>query len=91
MDQKEKLEFALRKAKMEWRRVVDSPKSTPSEKSYALAAWKKASADLELALALLRRGVAAQRRAKPDRRIPGSDVEWKKIYIGDRRKKQRRS
>ena len=91
MDQKEKLEFALRKAKMEGRRVVDPPKSTPAEKSHALAVWRKASTDLELALALLRRSVAGQRRATPDRRKPGSDIEWRKIYIGDRRKKQRRT
>jgi len=91
MNQKEKLEIALRKAKIEWRRVVESPKSTPAEKSNALAVWKKASIDLELALALLRRNVTEQRRAIPDRRKPGSDIEWRKIYIGDRRKMARRS
>jgi len=90
MKQKEKLEIALRKAKIEWRRVVESPKSTPAEKSVALATWRKASIDLELALALLRREAAERRVKIPDRRKPGSDIEWKKIYIGDRRKKQRR-
>ena len=91
MSQREKLEYALRKAKIEWRRVVDSPKSTPAEKNLALAVWRKASTDLELALAILRRQAEERRRKIPDRRKPGSDIEWKKIYIGDRRKKQRRS
>jgi hypothetical protein len=91
MSQKEKLEYALRKAKIEWRRVVDSPKSTPAEKNLALAVWRKASTDLELALAILKRQAAERRVKIPDRRKPGSDVEWKKIYIGDRRKKQRRA
>jgi hypothetical protein len=91
ISQIEKLEYALRKAKIEWRRVVDSPKSTPAEKNLALAVWRKASTDLELALAILRRQAAERRGAIPDRRKPGSDIEWKKIYIGDRRKKKRRS
>ena len=90
ISQIEKLEYALRKAKIEWRRVVDSPKSTPAEKNLALAVWRKANTDLELALAILRRQTAERRGTIPDRRKPGSDIEWKKIYIGDRRKRKRR-
>ena len=90
MKQKEQLEAAIRKAKIEWRRIVDSPKSTPSERSRALAEWKKASADLELALALLRRTAAERRRAILDRRKASVDSGWAKEH-GNRRNMKRRS
>ena len=89
MSQKEKLEFALRKAKIEWRRVVDSPKSTPSERSRALAHWKKASTDLELALALVRRNLAERRGAIPDRRKASIDGSWANEHRNRRIMKRR--
>jgi len=90
MSQKEKLEYALRRAKMEWRRVVDSPKSTPAEKNRALAEWKKASTDLELALTILRRNIAERRGVVLDRRRANVYGAWVKEH-GDRRIRQRRS
>jgi hypothetical protein len=89
MDQKEKLEAALRKAKIEWRRIVDSPKSTPSERRRALSDWKKAGADLDLALVLLRRTLADRRRAIVDRRKASAESGWAKEHA-DRRKMKRR-
>ena len=89
MEQKEKLEAALRKAKIEWRRICDSPKSTATERRKALTDWKKALARRELALVAWQRARAERRRAMLDRRKPGLDSGWAKQHA-DRRKAARR-
>jgi hypothetical protein len=96
MQPKERLEAALRKAKIEWRRVIDSPESTSSQRRRALADWKKALARREFALIELQRARAERRKtiidrrkATIDRRISGAEGDGARAQP-DRRKNARR-
>jgi hypothetical protein len=85
----EKLELTLRKAKLHWRRIAESPGSTSSDKRRALVEWKKALARRDLALAVLRRARDERRKAMLDRRKANTGNDWTKENA-DRRKMARR-
>jgi hypothetical protein len=76
MEQREKFEAALRKAKIAWRKVVESPNSTPAEKRQALVQWKRALATRELALIAWKRARVERRKTILDRRKAGADGDW---------------
>jgi hypothetical protein len=89
VDSKDNLENELRRAKLRWRKIVQSPESTPAEKRRALVDWKKAVATRDLALVMLRRARAERRQSMIDRRNANTDTEWAKKNA-DRRTKARR-
>ena len=89
MELKEKIEAALRKARIEWRRAVDSPNSTPAERRKALAEWKKALARRELALVSWQRARAERRKSIIDRRKSSAETGWTGENA-DRRRNARR-
>jgi hypothetical protein len=89
MEQREKIESALRKAKIAWRKIVDSPGSTPAEKRRALIEWKRALATRELAIIAWKRARVERRRTIVDRRRASSDSDGA-ADPADRRKATRR-
>jgi hypothetical protein len=89
MNERHRLETALRKARLEWRRTFDSPTATSADRRRALVEWKTARSKLDFALVAWKRAIANRRKALADRRKARADSDWAKANP-ERRTRARR-